>query len=54
MDVRSERDFNLFHIEDSRWVGLDKLDDILDDGNLLTGMFRKIVANDRYTYILDE
>ncbi|MCD4686309.1 MAG: rhodanese-like domain-containing protein, partial [Anaerolineae bacterium] len=31
LDVRDERDFNLFHIEDSRFTPLDQLDDILDD-----------------------
>ncbi len=31
-----------------------KLDEILDDGNLASGMFRKIVANGRYTYLLEE
>ena len=30
------------------------LDKILDDGNLSTGLFRKIAANSRYTYILEE
>jgi type IV pilus assembly protein PilA len=31
-----------------------ELDDILDDGNLNTGMFRLIAANNRYTYILEK
>ena len=31
-----------------------QLDDILDDGNLNSGMFRLVAANSRYTYILEE
>jgi len=31
-----------------------QLDEIMDDGNLTSGMFRKVAANGRYTYILEE
>ncbi|MDP6630123.1 MAG: prepilin-type N-terminal cleavage/methylation domain-containing protein [Kiritimatiellia bacterium] len=31
-----------------------QLDKILDDGDLTSGMFRKIAANSRYTYVLEE
>lgn len=35
-------------------TALRKLDNILDDGNLSTGLFRLIAANSRYTYVLEE
>jgi type IV pilus assembly protein PilA len=31
-----------------------QLDEIMDDGDLTSGMFRKVAANNRYTYILEE
>lgn len=31
LDVRSERDFNLFHIEDSEWIGLPNIPDAIED-----------------------
>ena len=31
-----------------------ELDKILDDGDLTAGIFRRVAANGRYTYILDE
>ncbi|NQU40965.1 MAG: type II secretion system protein [Lentisphaerae bacterium] len=33
---------------------MQSLDKILDDGDLSSGLFRKIAANSRYTYILEE
>jgi len=31
-----------------------ELDEIMDDGDLTSGMFRLVAANSRYTYILEE